>query len=194
MSLPSEVGPSAVEAASLIRSSTDLQPRVALILGSGLGTVLEGHFKEDASIRYPDIPGFGSTSVVGHEGRLSLGRVGGKDTAIFHGRFHLYEGRGIRAAALIPSLCSELGVSTLIVTGAVGALVPELPAGMIVVIRDHLNMMGDTPLRGWRSPEGTPAFVNMAEAYDRGLRHFFQSGGTVVQLGGNLNIGIVEHL
>jgi purine-nucleoside phosphorylase len=176
VSPPAETGPNISEAADRVRSLTGIRPHIGLILGSGLGTALEGHVKEDISIPYPDIPGFWSTTVPGHEGRLSLGRLSGKEVAAFHGRFHLYEGKGMEASERIVLLCAELGVSTLIVTGAAGALVPEVSAGTVIVLRDHLNMMGDTPLRAWRSPDGTPAFVNMAGAYEPGLRRLALEG------------------
>jgi len=163
-------GVSAQEAASVVTSATDLEPEVALILGSGLGAAVDALIKEEATIAYSELPGFKAPTVPGHEGRLSLWRIGGRSIAVFHGRVHLYEGDGMDPISLIPLLSAELGVRTMVVTGAVGALVPEILAGTIVVLRDHVNMMGTTPLRGWFDRDGTPAFIPMAVAYEPRLR------------------------
>jgi inosine/guanosine/xanthosine phosphorylase family protein len=89
--------------------------------------------------------------------------------ATFFGRIHFYEGYGMDVPALLPRLAWELGVRTMIVTTAVGGVDPDLPAGTVVAITDHVNMMGVTPLRGWRYPDGMPAFIPMTEVYDRAL-------------------------
>ena len=164
---PDDLAERAVEA---VREQTSLVPTIAMILGSGLGPSLAGTMDTAASIAYADLPGFPATSVPGHEGTLALGVLSGVPAAVFFGRFHLYEGHAVDVPALLPRLGQALGASTIVLTGAVGGLLPGLAAGTIVVLEDHLNMMGTTPLRGWRDPEGAPAFVPMAGAYDPALR------------------------
>ena len=89
--------------------------------------------------------------------------------ASFFGRVHFYEGHGMDVPALLPRLVRELGAETIIVTAAVGGVEPGLAGGTVAVLTDHLNMMGTTPLRGWRYPDGMPAFVPMGQAYDPAL-------------------------
>ena len=106
----------------------------------------------------------------GHAGRLVLGRLAGVPTAAFFGRVHLYEGHGMDVPALLPRLAAALGADTMVLTAAVGALVPELAAGTVAVVSDHLNMMGSAPMRSWRFPDGMPAFVPLQAVYDAELR------------------------
>jgi purine-nucleoside phosphorylase len=98
-----------------------------------------------------------------------LGALAGVPVAAFSGRVHFYEGHGMDVPALLPRLAHELGVRTIVLTAAVGGLEEGVAAGTVVVLRDHVNLMGVAPLRGWRFPDGTPAFVNTAEVYDQEL-------------------------
>ena len=157
-------------AAKVVRAETQLSPSVALVLGSGLGPALGPSVEEVAGFAYTDLPGFPGTAVPGHAGRLTLGHLAGVPVAVFSGRFHLYEGHSPDVPALLPRLGHALGARTLIVTAAVGALTAGLVGGTIVILSDHLNLMGTTPLRGWRTPDGTPAFVNAQAVYDPDLR------------------------
>jgi purine-nucleoside phosphorylase len=156
------------QAAAVVAERTDLRPRAAVVLGSGLGDALS--IEEEAGFAYPELPGFPPAGVPGHAGRLILGRLSGVPVAVFSGRFHLYEGHPVDVLALLPRLASALGVTTLVITAAVGGLQPQLPAGSVVVVTDHINMMGTTPLRGWRDADGTPAFVDARGIYDPVLR------------------------
>ena len=169
----------AAQGASVVRSVTDLVPRAGIVLGSGLGPALGEDLEEVASFAYTDLPGFPPPGVPGHEGKLVLGRIAGVPVAGFFGRVHFYEGHGMDASALLPRLAKELGADTMVVTAAVGGVVPGLAAGTVVVLRDHLNMMGEAPLRGWRAPDGMPAFISTTDVYDAGLRSAEQwvSGG-----------------
>jgi purine-nucleoside phosphorylase len=99
-----------------------------------------------------------------------LGTLSGVPVAAFAGRFHLYEGHAPDVPALLPRLAHALGARTMVLTAAVGGLVPELAAGTAVLVRDHLNLMGTPPVAGWRSTDGTPAFVNTQAIYDPALR------------------------
>lgn len=160
----------AAQGAVAVRSVTDLVPRAGIVLGSGLGPALGEDLEEIASFAYTDLPGFPPPGVPGHEGKLVLGRIAGVPVAGFFGRVHFYEGHGMDASALLPRLAKELGADTMVVTAAVGGVVPGLAAGTVVVLRDHLNLMGEAPLRGWRAPDGMPAFISTTNVYDAGLR------------------------
>ncbi len=154
---------------AVIRERSALVPRAGIVLGSGLGPALGDALEEDASFAFTDLPGFPPPGVPGHAGRLVLGRLGGVPVAAFFGRVHFYEGHGMDVPALLPRVASELGAGTMVLTAAVGGLVPGETAGTVVVVRDHLNLMGAAPLRGWRYPDGTPAFINTQHVYDSAL-------------------------
>jgi purine-nucleoside phosphorylase len=159
----------ASRAAAVVRGATDLVPRAGVVLGSGLGPALGAALEEDASFAFTDLPGFPPPGVPGHAGRLVLGRIAGVPVAAFFGRVHFYEGHGMDVPALLPRLAAELGAPTMVLTAAVGGLVPGEPAGTVVVLRDHLNLMGVAPLRGWRYPDGMPAFISTRHVYDEEL-------------------------
>jgi inosine/guanosine/xanthosine phosphorylase family protein len=156
--------------AALVRGATEVVPRVGIVLGSGLGPVLGDDLEESASFPFVDLPGFPPPGVPGHAGRLIVGRLAGVPVAAFSGRVHFYEGHGMEVPALLPRLASSLGAHTMVLTAAVGGLEPGLASGSVVVLRDHLNMMGAAPLRGWRFTDGTPAFIDTHDVYDRELR------------------------
>jgi purine-nucleoside phosphorylase len=160
----------AVRGAEVVRGRTSLVPRVGIVLGSGLGVALEGDLVEEASFGFTELPGFPPAAVPGHAGRLILGHLAGVPVAAFSGRVHFHEGHGLDVPALLPRLARELGAEIMVVTAAVGGLVEAQPAGTVVVLRDHVNLMGTAPLRGWRYPDGMPAFVPMRGAYDPELR------------------------
>ena len=156
-------------AAKVVRATSELVPRVGLVLGSGLGPALGDAFDEEAGFAFTDLPGFPPPGVPGHAGRFALGHLAGVPVASFFGRVHFYEGHGMDVPALLPRLARELGAEIIIVTAAVGGVEPGLAGGTVAVLTDHLNMMGTTPLRGWRYPDGMPAFVPMGHAYDPAL-------------------------
>jgi purine-nucleoside phosphorylase len=155
--------------AEIVRARTDLVPSIGLILGSGLGPALGDDLRIEATLAFTDLPGFPAPGVPGHAGTLSIGRLAGVPVAAFSGRVHYYEGHGMDVPARLPRLAHRLGARTMILTAAVGGLEPGVPAGTVVVLRDHLNLMGASPLRGWRYPDGMPAFINAQEVYDRSI-------------------------
>jgi purine-nucleoside phosphorylase len=157
-------------AAAVVRGATDIEPRAAVVLGSGLGPALGDALVEAAVFPFTDLPGFPPSGVPGHAGRLVIGHLAGVPVAAFFGRVHFYEGHGMDVPALLPRLATELGVGTIVLTAAVGGLVPGEAAGTVVFVRDHLNMMGVAPLRGWRYPDGMPAFISATDIYDDALR------------------------
>jgi purine-nucleoside phosphorylase len=155
-------------AAGAIRAVTSFRPAAGIVLGSGLAPLLDG-LAVQHEISYGELPGFPIPSVPGHEGRLRLGEVAGVPVAAFLGRFHYYEGHSMDVASLPVRVARLLGARAMVLTAAVGALRPELGAGTVVIGADHLNMMGESPLRGWRHPDGTPPFIELSQPYDREL-------------------------
>jgi purine-nucleoside phosphorylase len=147
-----------------VRDVTGMEPRVAVVLGSGLGDAVAA-MEVEADVPFSDLPGFPPPTVPGHAGRLRLGTVAGVPIAAFLGRIHFYEGHSMDVVTLPTRLAAGLGARTLVATAAVGGLDPSLAPGAMVVGEDHLNFLGQNPLRGWRGPDGTPTFVNPSEAY-----------------------------
>jgi len=176
----------AEDAASSIRARTGFVPAVAVVLGSGLGASLA--IDEEVSLAYRDIAGFPEPTVPGHGGRLALGTVAGARIAAFHGRFHRYEGHSFPVCALPVRVARGLGAGTLVLTAAVGSLDPSLAPGDVVVARDHVNLMGGNPLEGWRFPDGTPAFVDLSEVYDRQMAEL--AGSKAETLGIRVHPGV----
>lgn len=154
--------------AASIRSRIRTAPKVGVILGSGLSDVIDDLIPGDdaVSIGYTDIKGFGAPSVAGHRGTLSVSR----DAAVMAGRFHFYEGRSMDDVVLPVATLAALGVSTVIVTNAAGGINPDYRPGDLVLISDHINLMGTSPLIGPQDPASVARFPDMTTAYDAELR------------------------
>jgi len=144
-----------------------VQPAVGLILGSGLGGFAE-RLEEAAAVPYQEIPGFAQSTVVGHAGRLVIGRRHGLACAAMQGRIHFYEGHSARQVAFPARALVALGARTLIVTNAAGGL--RHPPGTLMLIRDHINLFPDHPLRGPNDDRIGPRFPDMTRAYPAALR------------------------
>lgn len=144
------------------------QPRVALVLGSGLGPLAD-RIADAVAVSYADLPGFPRPGVAGHAGRLVLGRLGGIEVACLQGRAHGYEGR-IDAMAVPVRTMKALGCDTLYLTCAAGSLDPAVGPGRLMTIADHLNLMGGNPLAGPNDEAWGPRFPPMADAYAPALR------------------------
>ncbi len=155
----------AVEA---IRERTAFEPQVVIVLGSGLGAAIDG-VREEVSFSFDELPGFPRPTVPGHAGRLVLGELAGVRVAVFRGRIHYYEANDLATCALPIRVARLLGAGTAILTAATGGIAEGLDTGHLVIGTDHLNMLGSSPLRGWRNPDGSPPFVDMVGAYDAGL-------------------------
>lgn len=140
--------------------------RVALVLGSGLGAFADELEAVDA-IKYHEIPGFALPTVEGHEGRLVIGRVGGVGVAAMQGRFHFYEGYTLEEVTFPIRVLGLLGAKSLVLTNAAGGLNNSYEQGALVLISDHLNLMGTNPLLGRNDPRFGPRFPDMTEVYDR---------------------------
>ncbi len=156
-------------ATALIRERSDVEPVVAVVLGTGLGDALASDVNVDHEFAYEALPGFARPSVPGHAGRLLLGVIDGVPAAVFCGRLHYYEGHGVHAATLIPRLAAALGARALMLTNAAGSLDSALKVGQLMLIEDHINLMGVNPVIGWRQTDGSALFPDLTGVYDRWL-------------------------
>lgn len=160
--------PHAAAAAAIRDRLGGRTPEVAIVLGSGLGRLAE-RIEDALRIPYDAIPGFHVPTVVGHKGELVAGTLGGRCVLAQSGRFHMYEGYSAQVAALPVRAFHALGIRTLVVTNAAGGINRSFAAGTIMLITDHLNLSGRTPLEG-PVLEGEERFPDMTVAYDAGLR------------------------
>jgi len=152
-------------ALEVVRQQLSSTPRVALVLGSGLGGLTEA-FEESRAIPYADIPGLPRASVPGHAGRMVAGRLEGVEVIAMQGRLHPYEGHALSQVVLGVRLMLRLGASTLIVTNAAGGLDPALAPGSLLAITDQINLTGQNCLVGPNDPTLGPRFSDMSEAFD----------------------------
>lgn len=159
----------AVQAAQYITDRVSIQPRLGLILGSGLG-VLADEIEESCRIPYEHIPHFPVSTVTGHAGQLVLGSLSGCPVIAMQGRFHAYEGYTLEQVTFPVRVMKEFGVDTLIVTNAAGGINESFKSGDLMVIRDHINFTSRNPLIGENEPEWGPRFPDMSTAYDPSLR------------------------
>ena len=157
------------DAVRRIRQETALASQVGVVLGSGLGRLAD-EVEDAIEIPYGEIPGWPASTAVGHEGVLVLGSVEGVRVAVMRGRAHLYEGMGAERVVFGVRVLGELGVRTLVVTNAAGAIDESLRPGELVLISDHVNLMGTSPLVGPNDDELGPRFPDMGDAYDPELR------------------------
>ncbi len=178
------------ESASYVRAQTDCCPTVAIITGSGLSSLVE-EVGGAVSIPYEEAPYFLPTTVQGHPGELVLGELAGKEVAFMRGRTHLYEGHSLQPITFPIRVMRALGIDTLIITNAAGGLNPGFKAGDLMLITDHINlvgMAGFNPLRGSNDPRLGPRFVEMSAAYDVALRRIALS--VAEELGLELQQGV----
>jgi purine-nucleoside phosphorylase len=159
----------AVEAAEYIRSKYDQPPKAAIVLGSGLGAFAET-IDDVVHIPYKQVPYFAESTVQGHAGRLVLGTVNGISVIAQQGRFHFYEGYDMEQVVFPVRTFGQLGVHNIVLTNAAGSLNTDMPPGSLMLISDHLNMIGSNPLRGANDVRFGPRFPDMTEVYDRGLQ------------------------
>ena len=152
-----------------IRDETDLEPAVGVVLGSGLGGLAD-EVQDGIEISYDQIPGWPVSTAVGHAGVLTLGTIEGVPLAVMRGRAHLYEGVDADRAVFGVRVLAQLGVRTLVVTNAAGAINESYRPGMLVLISDHVNLMGASPLVGPNDDALGPRFPDMSDAYDPELR------------------------
>jgi purine-nucleoside phosphorylase len=156
-------------AASAVRARFGQRPDVGIILGTGLGR-LGAEIDLAATIDYSDIPGFPLSTVESHEGRLLCGQLGGKTVVAMQGRFHRYEGYSLQQVSFPVRVLKALGAETLVVSNACGGLNPLWSAGDLMLIADHINLLGDSPLIGPNDDRLGPRFPDLSAAYDASLR------------------------
>ena len=156
------------ETASFIRAKVGDTPEIAIILGSGLGNLAD-HMDVSCEIDYHDIPNFPVSTVEGHAGKLIFGKLGGKYVMAMKGRFHYYEGYGMKQVTFPVRMMQKLGVKTLFVSNAAGGMNKEFRVGDVMVITDHINLFPENPLRGKNYPELGTRFPAMTEAYKKYL-------------------------
>ncbi|KUK15793.1 purine-nucleoside phosphorylase [Petrotoga olearia] len=156
------------EAAEYIQEKTTKKPRIAIILGSGLGKISQ-NLEDVLSIPYSDIPNFPRSTAPGHKGELMIGSLKGKDTLLMNGRFHYYEGYTMKEVTFPIRVMQELGIETLVVTNAAGTLNPDFEVGVPCIITDHINFFGDNPLIGPNFDDWGPRFPDMTEVYSKSL-------------------------
>jgi purine-nucleoside phosphorylase len=156
----------AQEAVRLIRTRTDVNVPVAIVLGSGLGAFAED-LTDATAIRYDEIPGFARATVQGHAGRLVIGKAGEVTVAAMQGRFHFYEGYSLEEVTFPIRVLKLLGVRTVVLTNAAGTLKMDFTPGSLMVISDHLNLLGDNPLRGPNDERFGPRFPDLTSVYAR---------------------------
>ncbi|MCC7416864.1 MAG: purine-nucleoside phosphorylase [Acidobacteria bacterium] len=168
-------------AADAVRARIGGVPEVAVVLGSGLGD-FAGGLTEGISLAYRDLPHWPAPKVPGHEGRLVVGRRGGRVVAALAGRTHAYEGRGLRQVTFAVRAIGLLGVRTLILTSAAGGVNARFAEGALMVIDDHINLMGLNPLAGPNDDRFGPRFPDLTEVYSSRLRTIADQAGTAVKL------------
>lgn len=156
------------ETVSFLKEKMKRAPSVVIILGTGLGDLIDS-IEIDTLLPYEEIPHFPRSTVEGHQGNLIFGNLNGKSVAVLQGRFHYYEGYSTRELTFPIRTLSLLGAKTLVVTNAAGGLDPGFVPGTIMVIRDHLNFIGENPLRGENVDAWGVRFPDLSEPYDRKL-------------------------
>jgi purine-nucleoside phosphorylase len=174
----------AEQAAAFVRDRAGTLPRIAIVLGSGLGPFADS-LTGRLVIPYHEIPYLPRPTVAGHQGNIVVGSLGTIPAVVFQGRLHYYEGHDFDAVTFPVRLMQRLGVRTLILTAAVGGIRPELRPGQIVCVRDHLNLLGANPLRGPNDERLGVRFPDMTEVYTPRLRAF--AGEAAARLGMGLD-------
>jgi purine-nucleoside phosphorylase len=170
------------EAAVFLSGNMTINPKMAVLTGTGLGDITTG-LKIDTTLEYGRIPHFPVSTVQSHHGRLVAGIMGGVPMAVLQGRFHLYEGYTPGQVVFPIRVLQALGVKTLVLTNASGGLNPAFGTGDIMVIADHINLTGANPLIGPNDDQWGPRFPDMTSVYDQGLRQLVRENGKQAEAG-----------
>ena len=180
----------ALEAA--VRERTRLAPELGIVLGSGLGD-LAGELRDGVAIPFAELPGWPAATAPGHVGRLLLGTLEGRPVAMLQGRFHLYEGNHPGLVVQPILLFGRLGARAVLLTNAAGGLDPSFGPGTLMVIRDHINLTGETPLHGPNAEAIGPRFPDMTEAWSPRLRARLHAAGAAegVPLAEGVYVGLL---
>jgi purine-nucleoside phosphorylase len=174
-------------AADAVRTRTALVPQIGIILGTGLGGLAK-QIDVEREIPYGEIPGFPLSTVESHAGKLLLGRLGGRTVGAMQGRFHRYEGYDLQQVTFPVRVLHALGARTLVVSNACGGMNPLWNEGDLVLLSDHINLLGDNPLVGPNDERLGPRFPDMSAAYDPELRALARA--TALELGIVLREGV----
>jgi len=177
----------ATRAAKFILGKTKLRPRIALVLGSGLGAFAD-EFGGPTKIPYKKIPHFPQSTAIGHAGQLVVGNVGDVAVAGMQGRVHLYEGYAAKEVAFPIRVFARMGIKAVILTNAAGGINLQYSEGTLVALRDHINLQGANPLLGPNDDRFGPRFPDMTHAYDPEFRRFVAEEGRKLKL--NLHEGV----
>jgi len=156
------------EAVDVIQASGPFAPRVGIVLGTGLGPLVE-RIDVRARLGCADVPHFPEPTVAEHAGEIVFGALAGKDVVVMSGRYHYYEGYTLQQVTFPVRVIKALGADTLVVSNAAGGLNPQFAAGDLMVITDHINLMGDNPLIGPNDDELGPRYPDMSEPYTQAL-------------------------
>jgi purine-nucleoside phosphorylase len=175
------------EATKTIREKVAYKPDIGLVLGSGLG-YLADEVSEKVSFSYKELPHFPRPTVEGHAGQLVFGTLAGKNVMIMQGRFHHYEGYSLSDITFPIRLMASLGVKILVVTNAAGGINHHFETGDLMLISDHINLLGDNPLRGPNLSEFGSRFPDMTQAYCHALR--CQANKAAIEKGIHLRAGV----
>jgi purine-nucleoside phosphorylase len=159
------------EAAEFILGRTAMRPRIALVLGSGLGG-FAAELRDAARIPYSEIPHFPLSTAIGHAGSLVIGKLQAIPLAVMQGRVHLYEGYSPQQVAFPVRVFARMGIAAVVLTNAAGGINPEYPRGSLVVLRDHINLQGRNPLLGPNDDRFGTRFPDMTDAYNADFRWF----------------------
>jgi purine-nucleoside phosphorylase len=168
-------------AADFIESRITVEPRIAIVLGSGLGA-FAGSIENADTLVYSQIPGWPQSTAIGHAGKLVTGLVNGVPVAALAGRAHIYEGYTADQVVFAVRALSILGVETLILTNAAGGINPAFGPGQLALISDHINLLGQNPLTGPNDESLGPRFPDMSEAYSKKLRALAREAGKEMNL------------
>jgi purine-nucleoside phosphorylase len=168
-------------AADVVRERSEVEPRIGIILGTGLGALAE-EIDAECTIPYDELPDFPVPTVESHSGRLLLGDLEGQPVVAMQGRFHRYEGYTLQQVAFPVRVMHELGAEILIVSNACGGMNPMWNVGELMVLADHINLMGDSPLVGPNVDEWGPRFPDMSQPYDAGLQEIAHEVALEMQL------------
>lgn len=164
----SEIQNTINDAINFLRSKTTSHPAIGIILGTGLGGLVK-EIDIMTEVDYVDIPHFPVSTVESHKGKLIFGKLGGKEIVAMQGRFHFYEGYTLKQVTFPVRVMKFLGVKTLLVSNAAGGLNPLFRKGDVMVIHDHINLLGDNPLIGPNDEDLGPRFPDMSEPYSKDL-------------------------
>jgi len=188
---PGEEFERADTAARFILKKTKLRPKIALVLGSGLGAFAD-EFADATHIPYAKIPDFPRSTAIGHAGQLVIGKVDGIEVAGMQGRVHLYEGYSVKDVAFPIRVFARMGVKAVILTNAAGGIKKEFTQGRLVVISDHINLQGVNPLSGPNDENFGPRFPDMSAAYDKRFRELALAEGRLLKI--ELGMGVYAAL